>query len=177
MVLLQYSPLNHHQTTTKPRKRLRDDVLRYLLKVATFAEKKIMSTATDRFEKAWQKYTALLSQNPQASLAPFLRDLHVSVGAMSNWMSRNGLSVIDAKRHARALQMEERLKSLPHVVSEDSSMFVPVIPRVEKTDSGEMLFGISVTLPDGVIITVKQGSAQALVSFIRHYSGKEGESC
>ncbi len=23
----------------------------------------------------------------------------------------------------------------------------------------------------------KQGSAQALVSFIRHYSGKEGESC
>ena len=136
-----------------------------------------MSTATDRFEKAWQKYTVLLSQNPQASLAPFLRDLNVSVSAMGNWMSRNGLSVIDAKRLARAAQMEERLRSLPQAVSDDGSMFVPVIPRAGKADSGEMLIGISVTLPDGVIITVKQGSAQALVSFIRHYSGKEGESC
>lgn len=92
-------------------------------------------------------------------------------------MGRNGLSVIDAKRYARAIQMEERLKSLPQVVPEDDSMFVPVIPRSGKADPGEMLIGISVTLPDGVVITVKQGSAQALVSFIRHYSGKEDESC
>lgn len=134
-----------------------------------------MSIATDRYEKAWQKYTVLLVNNPRANLAPFLRGLHVSVGAMSNWMSKNGLSVLDAKRQARALQQEERLRSVPKVVADDGeSLFLPITPKAEKPDPAEMLFGISATLPDGVVLSVKQCSAHALVSFLRFYSGKEG---
>jgi len=120
-----------------------------------------MSVATERFEKVWQSYTVLLSRDPNASLSAHMRENHVNVRYMQNWMHKNGLSALSAKQIARACQLEDRLKSLPKVVSEDggATIFTPVSVPKASPDPSEMLFGLSLTLPDGAVVTIKQGSA------------------
>ena len=139
--------------------------------------KKVLSimTKSERFEKVWQSYIVSLKTNPNASFAAHVRNSHVSVGYMRNWIYEHGLSITGAKALARACQIEEKLKSLPSVVSEDNepAMFAPVTVSRGKIKPEEMLFGISVTLPGGTVVSVKQGSAEAIVSFISHYVEKE----
>ena len=57
--------------------------------------------------------------------------------------------------------------------------FVPVVVREgfrPESNPGDILTGISLTLPDGTAISIRRGSAEAVVSFLRLYSG-EGSPC
>lgn len=138
-----------------------------------------MSVATERFERVWHSYVALLSKNPDASFTPYARESHVNVRSMQNWMIKQGLSVHNAKKVARACQVEEMLKSQPKVTTEEEGavIFAPVSVPKATPDPLEMLFGLSVTLPDGAVVSIKQGSAHAIVSFIKEYQRKEGGVC
>ena len=91
-------------------------------------------------------------------------------------MSRNGRSIRQAKAHAASLQPESITKETA-IVSETS--FVPVVVHEEscvESHSCDVLTGISLTLPDGTVITIRRGSAEAVVSFLKLYSG-EGTPC
>jgi hypothetical protein len=53
--------------------------------------------------------------------------------------------------------------------------FLPVLPNNQQetdTQSGGILTGISLTLPDGTAISIRRGSAKAVVSFLKLYSGE-----
>ena len=57
--------------------------------------------------------------------------------------------------------------------------FLPVIPSGNENESArpsDILMGIGLTLPDGTVITIRRGSAEAVVSFLKLYSG-EGLPC
>lgn len=137
-----------------------------------------MTTAEERYEKTWNSYLDLLNQNPKACLASFTKSRNVYHRGMTKWMSRNGLSVYDAKAKIQECQR----RSLPSgPVSRDTgSMFLPV--TAEESVSGislmdsDMLSGVSLTFPDGTIVNIKRGGAKALVSFLS-LCRKGGETC
>ena len=67
-------------------------------------------------------------------------------------------------------------------VAEESTKepaFLPVSlngRRCNDAQSDDALTGISLTLPDGTVISIRRGSAEAVVSFLKLYSG-EAKPC
>ena len=137
-----------------------------------------MKTAEERYEKTWNSYLDLLNKDSKASLVSFLKSKSVYYRGMKQWMSRNGLSVYDAKAKVRDCQ-HKALSDEP-VSCNTELMFLPV--TADETASGTpmpyayLLSGVSLTFPDGTIVNIKRGSAKALVSFLSLYR-KGGEPC
>lgn len=134
-------------------------------------------TAKERYEQTWNKYLVLLNKDPQARLAAFLRSEHVYKRGMEQWMYENGLSVQAAKLKIRMLHAEASDECRIPATSSTGSMFLPVETSVPaQACACEMLCGISVTFPDGSQVSIKRGSAQAVMSFLKLYSREEA-SC
>ena len=125
-----------------------------------------------RYEKIWNDYLSALAKKPHLLLSRFLKSRHVGVHGFEMWMSRRGLSARQAKAQAQSLQPE-----LSNAPSESS--ILPVVlhedPRLE-SQPYDILTGISLTLPDGTVISIRRGTPGAVVSFLRLYSG-EGSPC
>ena len=125
--------------------------------------------ASDRYEKTWLEYLSALSTNPKACLAPYLRSNHVYTRGFWRWMSSCGYSVHEVKAQRGRLAQE----SASVVASGESSAFSPVIVTGEgpsECSRPDILTGISLTLPDGTLISIRRGSAEAVVSFLKLYS-------
>ena len=88
-------------------------------------------------------------------------------------MYSHGYSVGDAKGRVLQLRMDAQGPASPDA----PSSFFPVDVRV---DAGgpqpDLLTGISLTLPDGTAISIRRGSAEAVVSFLKLYT-KEDLPC
>ena len=133
------------------------------------------SVVSSRNEKVWDDYLSELALNPSLSLARFLRTRHVGVHSYENWMSRKGYSAREAKAHAASLQPEPLRREA--MTPEES--FVPVVVREDsspESNSCDVLTGINLTFPDGTLVSIRRGSAEAVVSFLKLYSG-EGLPC
>lgn len=137
----------------------------------------IMTTATERYEKTWNDYLELLNKNPNASLSSLTRRQRVYHRGMTRWMSRNGLSVNEAKSRIRECQ---RRAAYEPVSCDTGLMFLPVssdgMPSGASRPEADMLSGISLTFPDGTVVSIRRGGAKALVSFLALYR-KGGEPC
>ncbi len=133
-------------------------------------------TADARYEKTWHQFLSKLERNPRLSLSVFLRSLHVHHRGFEKWLYSQGYSVQEAKRQARRL----REAPVSTVSSADEvPSFLPVrvrpVPESQESLSG-LLSGISLTLPDGTVVSIRRGSAEAVVCFLKLYSGK-GSPC
>ena len=134
------------------------------------------SAVGSRYEKAWDDYLSELAMNPDLYLSSFLKSHHIGVHGFENGMSRKGYSVRRAKAHAAGLQpvsSKEEAATIP------AASFVPVVLGEDssiESHSCDILTGISLTLPDGTVINIRRGSAEAVVSFLKLYSG-EGAPC
>jgi len=133
-------------------------------------------TADARYEKTWHLFLSELERQPRLRLTAYLRSKHVYQRGFEKWMFRHGYSVREAKGRILRLKMESDNEEKGAV---DTGPFLPV--RVtDYSDSVSrlhgMLTGISLTLPDGTVVNIRRGSAEAVVSFLRLYSG-EGMSC
>ena len=135
-----------------------------------------LQTAEARYEKTWHEFLSELEHHPTLRLTPFLRSKHVYHRGFEKWMYRHGYSVGDAKGRILALQMERSDVSPAESVSPS---FLPVSiggSEVADARSCDFLSGISLTLPDGTVVSIRRGSAEAVVSFLKLYSG-EGVPC
>lgn len=131
-----------------------------------------IQTADARYERTWHLFLSELERQPRLQLAAYLRSRHVHHRGFEKWMSRHGYSVREAKGRILRLKMESG-NTEGGVV--DSGPFLPV--RLsgngdEVPDSHGMLAGISLTLPDGTVVSIRRGSAEAVVSFLKLYSGE-----
>jgi hypothetical protein len=126
-------------------------------------------TADAHYENAWHRFLSALEQQPCLRLAPFLRSLHVYHRGFEKWMYKHGYSVGEAKE--RVLQLR---KGVQFPSEADSPSFLPVsvgAPSVCPAD--DFLSGISLTLPDGTVISIRRGSASAVVAFLKLYTKEE----
>ena len=132
-----------------------------------------LMTADARYENAWHQYLSALEKQPRLRLAPFLRSLHIYNRGFEKWMYTHGYSVSEAKSRVLQLRMEAQASRSP----EPASVFLPVdVYESAASAQRDLLTGISLTLPDGTVVSIRRGSAEAVVSFLRLYSG-EGSPC
>ena len=130
-------------------------------------------TADARYEKTWHQFLSALESQPRLRLAPFLRSQHVYQRGFEKWMYRHGYSVGEAKGRVLQLGMDVQASSSPGA----PSSFLPVDVRGDSPiPQPDLLTGISLTLPDGTTVSIRRGSAEAVVSFLKLYSG-EGLPC
>ena len=129
-----------------------------------------LQTADARYEKTWHQFLSALETQPRLRLAPFLRSLHVHRRGFEKWMYRRGYSVGEAKGRVFQLRMDAQVSASPDA----PSCFLPVNVREDASSSqADLLTGISLTLPDGTTVSIRRGSAGAVVSFLKLYSGED----
>lgn len=88
-------------------------------------------------------------------------------------MHSNGYSVGEAKSRVLQLRMESQASG----ASEPVSGFLPVdVSDGAAIPQPDLLTGISLTLPDGTAVSIRRGSAAAVVSFLKLYT-KEDLPC
>ena len=88
-------------------------------------------------------------------------------------MYRHGYSVGDAKGRVLQLRMDVQTSASPDALSS----FLPVDVREDASNpQPDLLTGVSLTLPDGTTVSIRRGSAGAVVSFLKLYS-VEGLPC
>jgi hypothetical protein len=132
-----------------------------------------LMTADARYEKTWHQFLSSLEKQPRLRLSDFLRSQHVFGRGFSKWMYSHGYSVGEAKGRVLQLRMDAQ-SSAP---SDAPSGFLPVDVREDTSClRPDLLTGISLTLPDGTTVSIRRGSAGAVVSFLKLYSG-EGLPC
>ena len=130
-------------------------------------------TADARYENAWHQFLSALETQPRLRLAPFLRSHHVNVRGFEQWMYRRGYSVSDAKGRVLQLRMDAQVSAS----ADAPSSFLPIDMHEDASrPQSDFLAGISLTLPDGTTVSIRRGSAGAVVSFLKLYSG-EGLPC
>ena len=132
-------------------------------------------TAAKRYESVWNAFLNELSHNPTATLTSFLKRCNVRQGRMKRWMENNGLSVKEAKKRLRDCQ-HDGIGGPMSPLSEDSgSLFLPMATDkpAPRSDSCDILSGVSLTFPDGTQVNIKRGSAQAVMSFLKLYQRED----
>lgn len=132
-------------------------------------------TAAKRYESVWNAFLNELPHNPTTTLTSFLKRCNVRQGRMKRWMENNGLSVKEAKGRLRDCQ-HDGIGDPTSPLSEDSgSLFLPMATDkpAPRSESCDILSGVSLTFPDGTQVNIKRGSAQAVMSFLKLYQRED----
>ena len=129
-----------------------------------------------RHESTWQQFLSALERNPHMHLSRYLRIHNVSQRGFEKWLYKKGYSVREAKDRVLQLQRESAIRESSLT---EASSFLPIAFGEGESETARpvnILTGISLTLPDGTVISIRRGSAEAVVSFLKLYSG-EGVPC
>ena len=129
--------------------------------------------ATERYERAWNAFQIHLNHNPKASLIPFLKERHVNHRSMHRWMSEKGYSVRLAKQQIRLLQAEARKECSEATDKDTGMMFLPMEMSSDSVCPENYLFGITLTFPNGTIVTIKKGSAKSVMHLMKLYEKED----
>ena len=135
----------------------------------------IQLSSDARYEKIWHLYLSELELQPGLRLTSYLRSRQINRCTFATWMLRHGHSV----REAKSLVLHMETEAGGYGVS---SPFLPVL--LDDRDEAcarersvahdrDQLTGVSLTLPDGTVVSIRHGSAEAVVSFLRLYTGED----
>ena len=126
-----------------------------------------------RHESTWQQFLSALERNPHMHLSRYLRIHNVSQRGFEKWLYKKGYSVREAKDRVLQLQRESAIRESSLT---EASSFLPIAFGEGESETARpvnILTGISLTLPDGTVINIRRGSAEAVVSFLKLYSGED----
>ena len=124
-------------------------------------------------ESTWQQFLSALERNPHMHLSRYLRIHNVSQRGFEKWLYKKGYSVREAKDRVLQLQRESAIRESSLT---EASSFLPIAFGEGESETARpvnILTGISLTLPDGTVISIRRGSAEAVVSFLKLYSGED----
>ena len=158
-------------------KRVRDATLLSIFQLFTFAARINITnmTAAKRYESVWNAFLNELPHNPTATLTSFLKRCNVRQGRMKRWMENNGLSVKEAKKRLRDCQHDGIGDPMSPLSEDSGSLFLPMATAIPapRSESCDILSGVSLTFPDGTQVNIKRGSAQAVMSFLKLYQRED----
>ena len=132
-------------------------------------------TAAKRYESVWNAFLNELPHNPTTTLTSFLKRCNVRQGRMKRWMENNGLSVKEAKKRLRDCQHDGIGDPMSPLSEDSGSLFLPMATDkpAPRSESCDILSGVSLTFPDGTQVNIKRGSAQAVMSFLKLYQRED----
>lgn len=115
-------------------------------------------TAHDLYTRTLSDYKSCLCSSPALTLRSYCRERHVNYHGMCLWLSRHGISI-----------RELRPSSSVTTAKEPASSFSRLLPVCSSpSSSSDMLYGVTITFPDGVTVSIKQGAllASAVLSTV-----------
>jgi tetratricopeptide (TPR) repeat protein len=125
--------------------------------------------ASGRYSKAIKKYQEVIEKTP-ITLSSFCQSHHINHRGLKQWMSRNNLTVRGLKSvvcsvDERAMVYDTPQQVFPLSFSGSKESVFP-----EKKSTFSLLKGVTVTFPDGVIVSIKEISRRDLSDFINVYT-------
>lgn len=135
-------------------------------------------TAIERYEQTWNRFLLRIDEDPSVTLISIQKENHVNISGMSRWMTEHGLSATESKKILKVYQQKTSAEIISSCTDTGERLFLPV--RVDDDslpdDSQNKLRGISFVFPDGTQMRIKEGSARAVMSFLKLYN-QEDTSC
>lgn len=127
-------------------------------------EEDIPRRARDLYRRTWEGYIKSLRWAPDLTLSNYCKEAHVYCRGVRRWMKQEGLSVRSCKRgpHSRSGEVENLVPTPVH-----GPMFVQVIPKDAITTPS--LHGVSITFPDGVVLTLQDCTPESVVTLVETY--------
>ena len=92
---------------------------------------------------------------------------------MHRWMSEKGYSVRLAKQQIRLLQAEARKECSEAIAKDTGMMFLPMEMPSDPVCPENYLFGITLTFPNGTIVTIKKGSVKSVMHLMKLYEKED----
>jgi hypothetical protein len=155
-------------------KGLRDGILCFLLLAVIFAFKKNVMYSLPIFPQIVDDYKRHLRSGvtPPQCFYQFVKPYHVRYVSLTQWMRRHGLSVQQLQYDAL---LEKCGTHRDEVLAQLSSKMQPDIhPVILKGKGGisedKLLRKVSVTFPDGLVVSIVEASSAALYDFINRYN-------
>lgn len=133
-----------------------------------------IETSGDRFERVLKFFKKELVKNPRVSMKECCTHNHTNYKSMETWLRRHHVSIKELRG-----EVQKELKEESGIGSEQSfSGFIALTPPKE-VPSEEMLQSVSVTFPDGTIVSIRKCTPWGLTTFIKNYiwDGEEVKSC
>ncbi|MGL4412454.1 MAG: hypothetical protein ACRCZM_05300 [Bacteroidales bacterium] len=127
--------------------------------------------ASERYELTLAQFIERRSNRESITLRDFCIDRHINYPAMTAWLSRKGISLYDINPLKFKITKERNSTPiLPKSLSNQT--FAPIHPQESISWRSDELSGISITFPDGICVTIKQASVNALTDFINNYNSE-----
>lgn len=122
--------------------------------------------AESRYLKIIEGYREQLRKNPDLRLSEYCKESHTNYRGVMDWAKRHGIRIMDLRREARG---ETTFKS---VHSNSSNSFIQFRPS--NVVSSCNLYGVSITFPDGVNLTLQESSVESVISLLTIYQSRHG---
>lgn len=119
-------------------------------------------TAHALYTQTLSEYKSRLISSPCLTLRSYCHECHVNYHGMELWLSRHGIRIRELRSSLSASSSEKPVPCFSPLVPSSA-------PSARPSSSSDMLYGINITFPDGVIISIKQGSSfgiHRLLTFI-----------
>lgn len=137
------------------------------------------------YQMVWNAYIHALIQQPSTCFSTFIKDQPVSLHGIRHWMERNNISIMETKDKVKGC-LEEFRKGTGNLSDLLSERMVLEEPAQGKTlvplqitgqpasqSSKRCLAGISITFPDGIQVSIRQGDPRAVMEFLKLYKSEE----
>lgn len=133
-----------------------------------------MHSSNERFRNTYSGYKKALSID-QITLSDYCKIHHVDYRGMRRWMSKNSITVKELKKAVSSLE-----KSGSGLIDPSHGLDRELYPlsfestcsrnKAVVSKSGSLLKGVSITFPDGVIVSIREISRKDLTEFIVSYN-------
>lgn len=120
--------------------------------------------AGELYKQTWERYNALLNEAPTLTLRSFCKSASVNYHGMLKWTRRQGLSV-KARKKARKKRVKEDAITLDRIPT-----FLQLLPPPVPATAANVLHQVSITFPDGVLLTLQECTFEGLLSLIDTYA-------
>lgn len=123
--------------------------------------------ASSRYSQIWSDYSTSIRRGEFQSLASYCRETHTSYEGIRYWLRSRGLSVKSLKQSSNT---GDPLSGISTSEAE-SPTFIQFAPSASAVASSTM-HGISIAFPDGVNLSIREGSAEGVADLLAIYRSR-----
>ena len=127
----------------------------------------IPESASIRYERVWADFTASVQRGEVKTLSSYCRTTHTCYEGIKYWIRSRGLSVKSLKKFGSTPV------DLPIATTSNAKpvSFIQFAPSAAPVPSAAMR-GISITFPDGVNLSLQEGSAEGVADLLAIYRSR-----
>ena len=127
----------------------------------------IPESASIRYERVWADFVASVQRGEAKTLSSYCRTTHTCYEGIKYWIRSRGLSVKSLKKFGSSSV------DLPIATTSNAKpvSFIQLAPSAAPVPSAAMR-GISITFPDGVNLSLQEGSAESIADLLAIYRSR-----